>query len=97
MSAHCYRVVVEEELGPRYASDFDGMTLSARDGMTEITGPTVDSSHLHWPPERIAGLGMTLRSSPPLASEDAQADAPPHTQPARVVDHDRGANQKGPT
>ena len=61
MSAHCYRVV-EEELGPRYASAFDGMTLSAHDDMTEITGPTVDSSHLHGPLERIAGLGLTLHS-----------------------------------
>ena len=62
MSAHCYRVVVEEELGPRYASAFDGMTLSAHDDRTEITGPIVDSSHLHGLLERIAGLGLTLRS-----------------------------------
>ena len=29
---------------------------------TEITGPTVDSSNLHGPLERIAGLGRTLHS-----------------------------------
>ena len=50
------------EVGPRYASAFDGMTLPAHDDRTEITGPTVDSSHLHGPLERIAGLGPTLRS-----------------------------------
>ena len=38
MSAHRYRVVVEGELGPRYASAFDGMTLSAHDGRTESRG-----------------------------------------------------------
>ena len=62
MPAHCYRVVVEEELAPRYASALYGMTVSAHDGRTEITGPTVDSSHLHGPLERIAGLGLTLHS-----------------------------------
>ena len=61
MSAHCYRVV-EEELGPRYASALYGMTVSAHDDRTEITGPTVDSSNLHGPLERIAGLGLTLHS-----------------------------------
>ena len=78
MSAHRYTVVVEGELGPRYASAFDGMTISAQDGRTEITGPIVDSSHLHGLLERIAGLGLTLYSLNPLDTEDAEADAP-HT------------------
>ena len=97
MSAHRYRVVVEGELGARYASAFDGMTLSAHDGRTEITGPIVDPSHLHGLLDRIAGLGLTVHSLTPLETEDAQADAPPHTPSARVGDHDPGANSKGPT
>ena len=97
MSAHRYRVVVEGELGPRYASAFDGMTVFAHDGRTEITGPIVDPSHLHGLLDRIAGLGLTVHSLIPLESEDAQADAPSHTQPAGVGDHDPGANSKGPT
>jgi len=97
MSAHRYRVVVEEELGPRYASAFDGMTIFAHDGRTEITGPIVDPSHLHGLLDRITGLGLTVHSLTPLDSEDAQADAPPHTQPAGVGNHDSGANSKGPT
>ena len=97
MSAHRYRVVVEGELGPRYASAFDGMTLSADDGRTEISGPIIDSSHLHGLLDRIAGLGLTVHSLTPLASEDGEADAPSHTQPARVGEHDLGANSKGPT
>ena len=97
MSAHRYRVVVEGELGPRYASAFDGMALSAHDGRTEMTGPIVDPSHLHGLLDRIAGLGLTVHSLIPLDAEDAQADAPTHTHPAGVNDHDPGANSKGPT
>lgn len=97
MSAHCYCVVAEEQLGPRYASAFDGMTLCAHDDRTEITAPIIDSSHLHGLLERIVGLGLTLHSLTRLIPRTPQADALPHTQPARVVDHDPGANQKGPT
>ena len=97
MSAHRYRVVVEGELGPRYASAFDGMTVFAHDGRTEITGPIVDPSHLHGLLERITGLGLTVHSLSPLDSEDAHADAPPHTPSAGAGDHDPGANSKGPT
>ena len=93
MSAHRYRVVVEGELGPRYASAFDGMALSAHDGRTEMTGPIVDPSHLHGLLDRIAGLGLTVHSLTPLDAEDA----PTHTHPAGVNDHDPGANSKGPT
>jgi hypothetical protein len=93
---HHYRVVVEGELGPRYASAFDGMAISAHDGRTEITGPIVDPSLLHGLLDRIAGLGLTVHSLTPLDSEDAEPDGPPHTQPAGVGDHDPGANSKGP-
>jgi hypothetical protein len=97
MFAHRYRVVVEGELGPRDASAFDGMTLFAHDGRTEITGPIVDPSHLHGLLERITGLGLTVHSLTPLDSEDTPSGSPPHTQPAGVGDHDPGANSKGPT
>jgi hypothetical protein len=73
MSPPRYRLVVKGELGPRYASAFDGMTVSAHDGETDITGPIVDQSHLHGLLERIAGLGLTLHSVTPLESEDAAA------------------------
>ncbi len=71
MPAHRYRVVVEGELGPRYASAFDGMTLLAHDGITEIVGPIIDSSHLHGMLERIASLGLTVHSLTPLETEEA--------------------------
>jgi hypothetical protein len=91
MSMHRYRVVVEGELGPRYASAFDGMTLSAHDGRTDIIGPIVDPSHLHGLLERIAGLGLTVHSLNPVDPEDA----PPSTPPAGLS-YEPGANSKGP-
>jgi hypothetical protein len=61
-----YRLVVKGELGPRYASAFDGMTLHAHDGETDITGPIIDQSHLQGLIERIASPGLTLHSVTPL-------------------------------
>jgi hypothetical protein len=78
MSPHRYRVVVEGELGPRYASAFGQMTLSAHDGETEITGMIIDSSHLHGVLDRIASLGLTLRSVNPLEAETGTPAAVPH-------------------
>ena len=75
MSPHRYRIVIEGELGPRYASAFDGMTLRAHDGETEISGPIIDPSHLQGLLERIAGLGLTLHSLTPLETEKADVGA----------------------
>lgn len=62
MSSRQYHLVVDGELGRRFGSAFEGMTLSAHDGMTEISGPIVDSSQLAGLLERITGLGLSLRS-----------------------------------
>ncbi len=75
MSAHRYRIVVDGELGARYASAFDGMTISAHDGMTEMTGSIIDQSHLQGLLEQIAGLGLTLHSVTPLDGEDGAASS----------------------
>ena len=77
MSSTHYRLVVKGELGARYASAFDEMTISAHDGITEITGEIIDPSHLQGLLERIAGLGLTLRSVTPLDMENGEAAAPP--------------------
>jgi hypothetical protein len=94
MSERRYRVVVEGELGSRYESAFDGMTISTGGGRTEITGPIIDSSHLHGLLERIAGLGLTVHSLTPLGAESAGSGAPPHTS-AGVNEHGPGANSNG--
>ena len=65
MDRRDYRIVVEGEIGPRYAWAFDGMELSAANGETELTG-AVDQSQLHGLLGRIADLGLTLRSVSPL-------------------------------
>jgi hypothetical protein len=69
MSVDRYRIVVEGELGARYARAFEGMTVCAHDGVTELTGSIIDPSHLQGLLERIAGLGLRLHSLTPL---DAQ-------------------------
>jgi hypothetical protein len=61
-----YRLVVKGELGPRYASAFRDMTITAHDGVTEITGEIIDPSHLQGLIERVTGLGLTLHSLTPI-------------------------------
>jgi len=95
MSPHRYRIVIKGELGPRYASAFDGMTLCAHNGETDITGPIIDPSHLQELLERITGLGLTLHSLNPLETENAEAGAQPRPQPAGV-NNDPGTTPKGP-
>ena len=75
MSATRYRLVVKGELGPRYSSAFEEMTISAHDGITEMTGAIIDPSHLQGLLERIAGLGLTLHSVTPLDAENGEAAA----------------------
>ena len=84
MSSTRYRLVIEGELGRRYASAFEGMTLRARNGETEIIGPIVDSSHLHGLLERIAGLGLTLRSFNPIETENVEPASQTPTQPTEA-------------
>ena len=92
----CHRIVVEGELGPRYASAFDGMTLRAHDGVTDITGAIIDQSHLQGLLARIASLGLKLHSLTPIETEHEVADQRPDTQPAEEIDHDFGTDLKGP-
>jgi hypothetical protein len=82
MSSHRYRIVIKGELGPRFASAFDGMTLRAHNGETEISGLIIDPSHLQELLERITGLGLTLHSLNPIEPENAEtACSRAHNQP----------------
>ena len=94
MSPHRYRIVIKGELGPGYASAFDGMTIRAHNGETEISGPIIDPSHLQGLLERIAGLGLTVHSLNPLETEHADSDAQAHPQPAGV-NNDPGTTFEG--
>jgi hypothetical protein len=73
MSSHRYCLIVDGELGRRYAAAFEGMAISAHDGLTEIEGPVIDSSQLLGLLERIAGLGLTLRSLTRLEAESGDS------------------------
>ena len=83
-----YRLVVKGELGARYASAFEGMTISAHDGITEITGEIIDPSHLQGLLERIAGLGLTLLGVTPLDDKNGEAARQIPTRP-NPTGHDR--------
>jgi hypothetical protein len=73
MSPQVYRLIVNGELGPRYASAFEGMKVSAGGGKTEITGAIIDQSHLHGLLERASSLGLTLHSVTPLDDENGES------------------------
>ena len=74
MDGRRYRVVVDGELGPRYASAFDGMTVEARAGKTEIAGWVRDQSQLQGLLDRIGSLGLTLVS---VVSDEAPETVAP--------------------
>ncbi len=71
-----YRLVVKGELGPRYASAFEEMTISTHDGITEITGEIIDSAHLNGLLERISDLGLAVHSLTPLDQGEAASETP---------------------
>ncbi len=95
MSAPRYRIVVEGELGPRYASAFEGMTVHPQGGETEIIGPIIDSAQLHGLLERIASLGLRLHSVVPLEPENTGSRGQAHAQPTGLNDNVPGTNRKG--
>ena len=97
MSASRYRLVIEGELGPRYASAFEGMTVRAHDGETDIIGPITDSSHLHGLLERIASLGLRLHSLVPLEGEDPGSGGQTHAEPGGVNPDTPGIHRRSPT
>ena len=57
-----YRIVVEGELGPRYAAAFESMQLNSHEGTTEIVGRVQDEADLRGLLDTIAALGLALVS-----------------------------------
>ena len=83
MPPNHYRLVVKGELGPRYASAFEEMTVTTHDGVTEIAGEIIDSAHLHGLLERVSSLGLEVHSLIPLDATEAASDTPAATKPER--------------
>ena len=75
MAAVLYRVVVEGELGPRYATAFEGMSMEHIDGQTALVGVVTDQAHLQGLLERIARMGLQLVSVAPEPTLDASREA----------------------
>ena len=66
MKPSAYRIVVEGELGPRYAAAFAPMRLEAVNGNTEIVGRVEDQAELQGLLDTVTGLGLLLVSVNPL-------------------------------
>lgn len=71
-----YEIRIKGHLSPRWATRFDGMTLTARaDGTTVIEGSIVDQAALHGLLNRLGDLGLPL-----LSITQVDPDAPPTTE-----------------
>ena len=68
MDGDVYRVVVAGELGPVFAKAFDGMTVTAAAGTTEIRGAVADQAELRGLLNRIDDFGLRLLSVESVAS-----------------------------
>ena len=72
-----YTIVVEGELSGRFSSAFDGMSLSAEHGETELVGDVVDQSQLQGLLSHIADLGLVL-----VRVSQTMTDPSPQHEPA---------------
>jgi hypothetical protein len=61
-----YRIVVDGELGSRYAATFEPMQLITHDGLTEIVGRVEDDAELQGLIDTVAALGLSLVSLNPV-------------------------------
>ena len=76
-----YEICIKGHLSSRWASRFDGMTLTARaDGTTVIEGLIVDQAALHGLLNKVSDLGLPLLSVTQVGSP-APADPIPPAAP----------------
>jgi hypothetical protein len=72
--ARRYEIRLGTHLAPRWASWFDGMTLTrAPDGTTVLTGPVADQAALHGLLGKVRDLGVPLVAVTQLGAERADA------------------------
>ena len=75
MPSRPYTIVVEGELGPKYAAAFPGMELHAHDGQTDIAGLVEDQAKLRGILDTVAAYNLTLLSVTPEVGEGERAPA----------------------
>lgn len=88
MSPTHYRLVVKGELGARYASALERMTLCAAGGITPITAAIIDQSQLQERLDRISDLGLTPHGLTPVDTDNGEAAAPPPSPDQIQTGHD---------
>lgn len=62
MAPTCYRIVVKGQLGERFASAFEGMTVAPGTADTELVGELADQAQLYGILVRLRDLGIELVS-----------------------------------
>ena len=70
VASRTYTVVVEGELGPKYASAFPGMSVEAHDGVTDIVGSVRDQAQLRGILDAVAAYNLTLLSVTPAGEPE---------------------------
>ena len=72
-----YEIRVRGRLGPRWSTQFDGMTVDTTvDGTTVLLGPVADQAALHGLLSRLGDLGITLLSVRQETDADTRPDNP---------------------
>ena len=66
-----YEIRLRGRLEARWATRFEGMTLTTHDGFTRLTGPVVDQAALHGLLQQLRDLGLPLASVRQLGPGDA--------------------------
>jgi len=77
-----YRIRVKGHLAPRWATRFDGMSLTQQDdGTTLIQGLVVDQAALHGLLQQVRDTGLPLISVTRAAPDEATSSAAPANHP----------------
>ena len=78
-----YRIRVKGHLAPRWATRFDGMSLTQQDdGTTLIQGLVVDQAALHGLLQQVRDTGLPLISVTRTGPEEAASSAAPTNHPS---------------
>jgi hypothetical protein len=67
-----YEIRLQGRLDPRWATWFDGMTLTVAGDTTVLNGPVVDQAALHGMLARLRDLGLPLLSVRRVDEEEDQ-------------------------